>query len=1131
MKKSVVKKFFTAVLAATLIVSLPSVGNGAIVHAEEVSATDPMQAELNDDESANGDASAPESSNETSNETEDTNDIENSSKENISSTSSFNPSDDSNSDVNSDSKQDIAKENTSSVSDDDISQSNQESADSSSEQTEKTSTAKSQVSGTGTVEENYEDKAESSSETSDIAAEDDASTEDALLIDSSTEDQDIAASNDSEESNIIYPAFQKTITLDDGVSVDIDAPEGAFPEGVDVDINKVTEDSTMSDVMTSVEEASGDKNLDDQDIVAYDFNFFTGEGREQANNIEPKTDISIKFRGVELGENNDGLTVYHVDKDNNASKVDNADVSVTDDTVEFTAKAFSIYALVARRAPKESAKEYYVSEDGDDQKDGLTIDNAFKTVAAALKKCSGGETIYIKGDVVCGSDNNWYNANAFSYSLTIKGYDSTDRSKNTIHLNGCGYGMFHPSGSTEGQNVKFENLVLDGDRDNDKKQGGYNLIMITTNAPVGNKKCSISMQNVEMKNYTGWAMIGAYDNNPAFDLTLDNCEIHDFITSYSGSRLDGAIYIDSKCSLEAKNTKFYNCDASYLHYHQGGAINVRKGASASFEYCEFYNNNAVLGGAICNRGTTTITNCKFNDNTAFWGGAIYNTSKAPLTISDSSIYENIAKSGNWDESYPGHGGGIYNYSGNVTINGGSIYSNHADIAADDIYNRTGATLTFPEVAKGVKLDGKTNKDSSGKWAAGDGCADNITGWYDDSADSRWNAHDLSAYHTKKVNSGETSGEASLKAAHESGCYQVKYALQNDEGSYGSVEDYKSLELASLGETITINHDNLDKKLSDQHYIFSHAEPGETLTVEKSYIGTDASEDQDNGVTTAVLYYDKSCPYKTAYYLEQTEGKGDYKLDSEGDLQWGKKGDNINATVKDFDGYKLNEQKSRISSTLELRNTEKNPLVLKLYYDINKNETNAFRVTYTDGVDNEEIFQTQTYTVNEGRDTPAFEGMPTREGYTFKGWSPEISSKVTEDITYTALWEKVKSDDSEASEKPSSHHHHHHSETSSDNSESGVSSTSAGTASSVNNTSSVTAVSPVIASSDNAQALGASHTNETSTTPASSTGKQSVANGNKAVSTGDDSHMGLWLMIMLAACAGLTGSIAYRKHSS
>ncbi|MCD7803261.1 MAG: InlB B-repeat-containing protein, partial [Clostridiales bacterium] len=64
---------------------------------------------------------------------------------------------------------------------------------------------------------------------------------------------------------------------------------------------------------------------------------------------------------------------------------------------------------------------------------------------------------------------------------------------------------------------------------------------------------------------------------------------------------------------------------------------------------------------------------------------------------------------------------------------------------------------------------------------------------------------------------------------------------------------------------------------------------------------------------------------------------------------------------------------------------------------------TYTVTFTDGVEDKEVFTDQVYTVISGNDTPAFDGTPTRDGYVFKGWTPEVAETVTEDVTYTATW--------------------------------------------------------------------------------------------------------------------------------
>ena len=68
------------------------------------------------------------------------------------------------------------------------------------------------------------------------------------------------------------------------------------------------------------------------------------------------------------------------------------------------------------------------------------------------------------------------------------------------------------------------------------------------------------------------------------------------------------------------------------------------------------------------------------------------------------------------------------------------------------------------------------------------------------------------------------------------------------------------------------------------------------------------------------------------------------------------------------------------------------------------EETKYTVRYTDGVDGKEVFADQVYgNLLSGVATPAFEGTPTREGYVFKGWNPEVATTVTGNVTYVATW--------------------------------------------------------------------------------------------------------------------------------
>ncbi len=61
------------------------------------------------------------------------------------------------------------------------------------------------------------------------------------------------------------------------------------------------------------------------------------------------------------------------------------------------------------------------------------------------------------------------------------------------------------------------------------------------------------------------------------------------------------------------------------------------------------------------------------------------------------------------------------------------------------------------------------------------------------------------------------------------------------------------------------------------------------------------------------------------------------------------------------------------------------------------------ITYTDGVEGEEIFPDQVHIADYGTETPRFEGTLERPPYMFTGWTPSVANTITGDVTYTATW--------------------------------------------------------------------------------------------------------------------------------
>lgn len=107
------------------------------------------------------------------------------------------------------------------------------------------------------------------------------------------------------------------------------------------------------------------------------------------------------------------------------------------------------------------------------------------------------------------------------------------------------------------------------------------------------------------------------------------------------------------------------------------------------------------------------------------------------------------------------GGGI-NATGKVVLpKDAKIYNNHATNGGDDIYVTGKGSIDFGKTGTDWTLNGG-KKDKTGETKD---CTDKIDGWYDDSKDSRWNAHDKENKHVDEIPANAYEGTLSLKAAH------------------------------------------------------------------------------------------------------------------------------------------------------------------------------------------------------------------------------------------------------------------------------------------------------------------------------------------------------------------------------
>ena len=148
---------------------------------------------------------------------------------------------------------------------------------------------------------------------------------------------------------------------------------------------------------------------------------------------------------------------------------------------------------------------------------------------------------------------------------------------------------------------------------------------------------------------------------------------------------------------------------------------------------------------------------------------------------------------------------------------------------------------------------------------------------------------------------------------------------------------------------------------------------------------------------------------TVTYTDGVEGEEIFK-DQVYTVEFGKATPAFNGTPA-RDGYKFTGWTPTVADTVT-----RNATYTAQWEKLTPAET--FTVTYTDGVDNEEIFKDQVYTVESGKATPAFNGTPTRKGYTFAGWKPAVAATVTSNATYEATWKSDSATTTPSDNKPS-----------------------------------------------------------------------------------------------------------------
>ena len=338
--------------------------------------------------------------------------------------------------------------------------------------------------------------------------------------------------------------------------------------------------------------------------------------------------------------------------------------------------------------------------------------------------CYGGKlTMESSTLTATGNTGAWY-----GYAVFVDGLDVDSGSTLDIRDNGgSGLGVGGIGVIQGGSQV-----ICDGNGTNDPGYGSGGLYVYAG----GGDLTIESGANVSVCQNKGLAAIvnscKLHIQNDA-NVSVDNNAKLGIYNSY-----DSDLTIESGANVTANHNGahgIYNQETGKL---KQGAFLIESGANVTANY------NTVSGIFNCNLFTVekgANLQVEYNSNCG-----IQNDEHATLNLLAGSVRYNHA--GN-------QGGGLCNKGTAILSDDVELYNNHATSAGDDIYNADGATITFGPTGRGWELDGDPD------------CYDFITGWYDDSEATRWNAHgdeaDLHMVLVAPVNS--YTGPLSLKAAH------------------------------------------------------------------------------------------------------------------------------------------------------------------------------------------------------------------------------------------------------------------------------------------------------------------------------------------------------------------------------
>ena len=467
-----------------------------------------------------------------------------------------------------------------------------------------------------------------------------------------------------------YPAIDfGKISFEDGSSVAVSAPEGAFPEGTKLSVTTVP----AGDVLDEMKEASGEEALTEENVAAYDFNFYTEKDGVRSDGIEPLKDIRVSFENPTI-EGSSPIDVYHMDGESAPQKLETEKTSEPSDdsakTVIETSQ-FSTYVLMSVPA-KTADGPFWVDDDT-----AVT----YSTLAEAVAAANEGSTVHMSGAI---------DASAVSGSKVDKNITLDVAADTTITGTGSGNGFTLASGSKL-QTADGATLTMTGfgtaltvDTGAVMTDGTY--VFTNVNTGISLKGAMSGSDQSKMR-----VTVTAKTNAVGIDTAGSDVKYKNVTLIWNGGRQDGWTYRNMNAEnshIEIKDVWLYNSAATPLNLN-----------NCYFKISGRFGGSSWRGGHVL---AVYEDGAEFNNSTVVVDGSRINvTNTKGLTINNSTVTVQNSPDGGFNVNYGstltvhnsvlkavGVGKGFiaagYSNPSNLYIDGSSVIETAGSSSADSI---------------------------------------------------------------------------------------------------------------------------------------------------------------------------------------------------------------------------------------------------------------------------------------------------------------------------------------------------------------------------------------------------------------------------------------------------------------